>query len=58
MIGPVPLPGWSHLAEQLLLDRFSDLCRGGGRFGAHNINLNNMPEMSRVLRDYATGQFA
>jgi hypothetical protein len=38
---------------------FSDLCRGGGRFGAHNINLNHMPEMSRVLKNtVVTAQFA
>lgn len=38
---------------------FSDLCRGSGRFGAHNINLNHMPEMSRVLKNtVVTAQFA
>jgi hypothetical protein len=38
---------------------FSDLCRGGSRFGAHNINLNHMPEMSRVLKNtVVTAQFA
>ena len=38
---------------------FSDLCRGGGRFGAHNVNLNHMPEVSRVLKDtVVTAQFA
>jgi hypothetical protein len=38
---------------------FSDLCRGGGRFGAHNINLNHMPEMSGVLKNtVVTAQFA
>jgi hypothetical protein len=38
---------------------FSDLCRGGGRFGAHNINLNHMPGVSRVLKNtVVTAQFA
>ena len=37
----------------------SDLCRGGGRFGAHNINLNDAPEVSRVLKNtVVTAQFA
>ena len=38
---------------------FFHLCRGGGRFGAHNINLNHMPEISRVLKNtVVTAQFA
>lgn len=38
---------------------FSDLCKDGGRFGAHNINLNNMPEVSRILKNtVVTAQFA
>jgi hypothetical protein len=38
---------------------FADLCRGGGRFGSHNINLNNSPEVSRVLKNtVVTAQFA
>ena len=38
---------------------FFDLCRNGGRFGAHNINLNHMPEVSRVLKNtVVTAQFA
>lgn len=37
----------------------ADLCKGGGRFGAHNINLNNMPDVSQVLRNtVVTAQFA
>ena len=37
---------------------FSTLCTQGGRFGAHNINLNNMPEVSRVLKNtVVTAQF-
>lgn len=37
---------------------FSALCAQGGRFGAHNINLNNMPEVSRVLKNtVVTAQF-
>ena len=37
----------------------ADLCRGGGRFGAHNINLNHMPDISRVLKNtVVTAQFA
>jgi hypothetical protein len=36
-----------------------DLCKGGGRFGAHNINLNHMPGVSRVLKNtVVTAQFA
>jgi hypothetical protein len=35
------------------------LCTGGGRFGAHNINQNNMPSVSRVLvNTVVTAQFA
>jgi len=38
---------------------FSSLCKGNGRFGAHNINLNNMPDVSRVLKNtVVTAQFA
>jgi hypothetical protein len=38
---------------------FFDLCHSGGRFGAHNINLNHMPEVSRVLKNtVVTAQFA
>lgn len=34
------------------------LCAQGGRFGAHNINLNNMPQVSRVLKNtVVTAQF-
>jgi hypothetical protein len=36
------LPPPSNMAE---------LCKGHGRFGSHNINLNQMPEVSRVLRN-------
>ena len=37
----------------------SDLCRDGGRFGAHNVNLNHMPEVSRVLKNtVVSAQFA
>lgn len=37
----------------------ADLCKGGGRFGAHNINLNNMPDVSQVLKNtVVTAQFA
>jgi hypothetical protein len=40
-------------------ENFSDLCRGGGRFGAHNINLNHMPDVSPVLKNtVVTAQFA
>ena len=36
----------------------AQLCAGGGRFGAHNINQNNMPEVSRVLKNtVVTAQF-
>ncbi len=36
-----------------------DLCKDGGRFGAHNINLNNMPAVSQVLKNtVVTAQFA
>lgn len=36
----------------------ADLCKDGGRFGAHNINLNNMPEVSQVLKNtVVTAQF-
>ena len=35
------------------------LCKIGGRYGAHNINQNNMPEVSRVLLNtVVTAQFA
>ena len=35
------------------------LCKIGGRFGAHNINQNNMPDVSRVLQNtVVTAQFA
>jgi len=35
------------------------LCKIGGRFGAHNINQNNMPSVSRVLKNtVVTAQFA
>jgi len=38
---------------------FAELCKGGGRFGAHNINLNDMPQVSPVLRNtVVTAQFA
>lgn len=38
---------------------FEELCKGGGRFGAHNINLNHMPQVSRVLKNtVVTAQFA
>ena len=38
---------------------FRELCKGGGRFGAHNINLNHMPQVSRVLKNtVVTAQFA
>jgi hypothetical protein len=38
---------------------FSDLCTAGGRFGAHNINLNHMPDTSRVLKNtVVSAQFA
>ncbi len=30
---------------------FAELCRGGGRFGAHNIQQNHMPQVSRVLKN-------
>ena len=37
---------------------FPALCKQGGRFGAHNINLNNMPGVSRVLKNtVVTAQF-
>jgi hypothetical protein len=37
---------------------FNELCGGGGRFGSHNINLNHMPEVSRVLKNtVVTAQF-
>jgi hypothetical protein len=37
---------------------FAELCKGGGRFGAHNINLNNMPAVSRILKNtVVTAQF-
>jgi hypothetical protein len=37
----------------------ADLCTGGGRFGAHNINLNHMPDTSLVLKNtVVTAQFA
>jgi hypothetical protein len=37
----------------------SDLCKTGGRFGAHNINLNHMPNVSPVLRNtVVSAQFA
>jgi hypothetical protein len=36
----------------------ADLCKDGGRFGSHNINLNNMPEVSQVLKNtVVTAQF-
>jgi len=44
-VNPHPLsflPPPSNIAE---------LCKGHGRFGAHNINLNQMPEVSRVLKN-------
>jgi hypothetical protein len=35
-----------------------DLCKGEGRAGAHNINLNDAPEVSRVLKNtVVTAQF-
>lgn len=38
---------------------FAELCKGGGRFGAHNINLNNMPGVSQLLKNtVVTAQFA
>jgi hypothetical protein len=38
---------------------FADLCKGGGRFGAHNINLNHMPAVSQVLTNtVVTAQFS
>jgi hypothetical protein len=38
---------------------FAELCKGGGRFGAHNINLNHMPGVSQVLKNtVVTAQFA
>lgn len=38
---------------------FAELCKTGGRFGAHNINLNNMPAVSRILKNtVVTAQFA
>jgi hypothetical protein len=37
----------------------ADLCTGGGRFGAHNINLNQAPAVSRVLKNtVVSAQFA
>jgi hypothetical protein len=37
---------------------FDTLCKQGGRFGAHNINLNNMPAVSRMLQNtVVTAQF-
>lgn len=37
----------------------ADLCKGGGRFGAHNINQNNMPDVSQVLKNtVVTAQFS
>jgi len=36
-----------------------ELCKAGGRFGSHNINLNNMPAVSRMLKNtVVTAQFA
>jgi hypothetical protein len=38
---------------------FAELCKGSGRFGAHNINLNNMPDVTRILKNtVVTAQFA
>ena len=40
-------------------ENFAELCKGGGRFGAHNINNNHMPQVSRVLKNtVVTAQFA
>ena len=37
----------------------ADLCKGGGRFGAHNINQNTAPAVSQVLKNtVVTAQFA
>jgi hypothetical protein len=37
----------------------AELCKGGGRFGSHNINMNHMPDVSRVLKNtVVTAQFA
>ncbi len=39
-------------------ENFEALCKAGGRFGAHNINQNNMPEVSQVLQNtVVTAQF-
>lgn len=39
-------------------ENISALCKAGGRFGAHNINQNNMPEVSQVLKNtVVTAQF-
>jgi hypothetical protein len=39
-------------------ENFESLCKAGGRFGAHNINQNNMPEVSQVLKNtVVTAQF-
>ena len=39
-------------------ENFEALCKAGGRFGAHNINQNNMPEVSQVLKNtVVTAQF-
>jgi len=38
---------------------FAALCKGGGRFGAHNISMNHMPNATRVLKNtVVTAQFA
>ena len=40
-------------------ENFAELCKGGGRFGAHNINNNHMPQVSRVLKNtVVTAQFS
>jgi len=37
----------------------AELCKGGGRFGAHNIHQNHMPDVARVLKNtVVTAQFA
>ena len=39
-------------------ENFTDLCKAAGRFGAHNINQNNMPAVSQVLKNtVVTAQF-
>ena len=37
----------------------SELCKGHGRFGSHNISMNHMPDVSRVLKNtVVTAQFS